>query len=166
MSDIDPSIARKAARLFLQGKYFPSEWRAILWSKLIANPSNINPRWYQSYLKILAQRETLGSYELIQKRVQESYFEMENLCHSNDTKLENELKKSVITILLMFELTQPDVGYVIGMEKYCIFLKSICDEYDTFNILFNSYFSNDFSWAVISQNHLQVTKKFPKFKIF
>jgi hypothetical protein len=56
-------------------------------------------------------------------------------------------------MLLVFELTQPDVGYVIGMERLALFLRQICDEYDAYNILFNSIFSNNFLWAIFSQNH-------------
>lgn len=104
---------------------------------------------------MLTSRQKLGSYDLIEKKVVEAIDEMD--IPSGDKEFEKELLKSVSTMLLMFELTQPDVGYVIGMEKYALFLRRICDEYDAYNIFFNSMFANDFLWAIFSQNHHQVT---------
>ena len=84
MSEIDSTIARKKAKSFLTNKYFPSELRAILWSKLVANPTSICEKWYQSYLKILSNRQKLGSYDLIEKKVTEALDEMELPYTSNN----------------------------------------------------------------------------------
>jgi hypothetical protein len=57
VAEIDGTIARKTARAFLTSKHFPTDLRPLLWSKLIPNPTNINKKWFDAYLKILAKRE-------------------------------------------------------------------------------------------------------------
>jgi len=71
-----------------------------------------------------------------------------------------ELKVSVMEMLLIFEISQPDIGYVIGMEKIAMFLKRICDDFESFLVFYNLVFSFKFMWSCYSQDHKEVNFDF------
>ena len=149
VSPIDRKIARSKAKVYTTHKYYPDDMRPELWSSTIRNPANINLKWYSEYLKVLKKNENFGSTDIISSKIDHAFAK---LVIPEDKKLKN----SVTNILLIFELSQPDVGYVIGMEKVAIFLRRLCEEFESFLIFYNCIFSFKFIWAIYSQNHVEI----------
>lgn len=127
--------------------------RPELWSTLIKNPTNITKKWYEEYCKILDKRTRFGSRDIISKKIDACILEF--MIDDDD----NELKNSVMRNVLLFELSQPDIGFVIGMEKVALFFKRICNDYEAFIVFHNSIFSSSLLWSIYSQNHLDVSLK-------
>lgn len=143
-------MARTKANVYISNKLFPQELRTELWSKLIKNPTNITEKWYQEYSKILEKRTRFGSRDIISKKIDECVVEF--MIDDDDKELRNSVMKNI----LIFELSQPDIGFVIGMEKIAMFFKRICNDYEAFIVFHNSIFSSSFLWALYSQNHIDV----------
>lgn len=148
---MDRRTARTKANVYISNKLFPYELRPEIWSKLIKNPMNISEKWYQEYIKILEKRSTFGSRDIISRKIDDCLVEF--LIDDDEGELKNKVMKNI----LLWELSQPDIGYVIGMEKIATFFKRICNDYEAFIVFHNSIFSSSFLWTVYSQNHSEVT---------
>lgn len=73
--------------------------------------------------------------------------------------------QSSIRVLLAFELYQPNIGYVPGLEKIVYFLRKLGDEPSTFLLLFNFLFNSRMIWGyldakkTITEQYLAVFEK-------
>lgn len=67
-----------------------------------------------------------------------------------------ELEQSITAMMLIFEMYQPDIGYVPGMEKIALFLRKIMEESTAFIIFFNVIFASPFMWSIYKQDHQKV----------
>ena len=147
--DLNASLARKKARKLLESKFFPNDLRIKLWRGLIKNPCQLDKKWYESYKKLVQKEGEFGSYPLIQSTVQKSLSEWQ-------IDQNPKFKESIITMMLVFEMSQPDIGYVPGMEKLAIFLRKMMEEDSAFIIFFNIIFSSNFLWSIYEQNQERI----------
>jgi len=148
---VDESMVRKTASIYLRNKFFPPELRSLLWMSVIKNPTRLNDKWYNGYKAILKARDNYGSADMISKKIEQ----MTKVWMMEEDK---EFNESCLRMMLIFELNQPDVGYVPGMEKIAMFLRKISSEVEAFIVMFNMIFAYPFVWGIYNQEHTSVHK--------
>ena len=146
---IDSKMVRRYAKKFLKKHFFPPELRASLWVSLIKNPTRLNIKWYKGYRDVIKARDSYGSADLISKKIVEAM-------KSQKMEEDPDFNQSCLRMLLIFELNQPDVGYVPDMETVVMFLRKLAPEDQAFIIFFNLIFSYTLIWSIYNQNPLQV----------
>ena len=145
--------AKKETRELLKTKFLPMNLRSRLWKRFVENPGNITKKTYIAY-RDLVQKQTAAnpsyaSSSIIEQNVNSSI----KLLTIEPANQQTEVKNSVTRMLLVFEYFQPDVGYVIGTEKLVYFLRRLMDEETCFIIFYNIYFTSEFLWGLLTNDH-------------
>lgn len=143
------SKARREIREFMKIKFFPMSLRSRVWEKLIHNIAGITKKMYTMYCEYIQKHRSggiaFGSQSIIESSISEYSIE-------SNIVITDDIKESVVKMMLVFEYLHPDIGYVIGMERVAFFIRSMVgiDEDTGFFILYNLYFSCDFLWTTLS----------------
>lgn len=150
--------AKQETRELLKTKFLPMNLRSRLWKRFVENPGNITKKTYIAY-RDLVQKQTAAnpsyaSSSIIEQNVNSSI----KLLIIEPANQQTEIKDSVTRLLLVFEYFQPDVGYVIGTEKLAYFLRRLMDEETCFIIFYNIYFTSEFLWGLLTNDHECISK--------
>lgn len=143
------SKARRELRDLSKSKFFPMSLRPKIWEKLIHNISGISKKLYAMYLNSIGKYRVDGALFGSESVILQS---LESYSKESGIVLKPDTVEAIVRMLLIFEYLQPDVGYVIGMERTAFFIHSMVglEEDTAFIIMYNLYFSGEFLWTTLS----------------